>query len=81
MSGVARQLAEPLRERVVHPEPSLAVDLAGGVAALDEEPNGVLGALVRRHARRADADPGHRRGTLAERRRPARKLRPTAVLR
>ena len=35
--ALARELAEPLRPRVVHPEAALEVDLAGGVAALDEE--------------------------------------------
>ena len=33
----ARQLAEPLGPRVVQPEAALEVDLAGGVAALDEQ--------------------------------------------
>ena len=33
---LARQLAEALRERVVHPEAALEVDLARGVAALEE---------------------------------------------
>ena len=34
--AVAGELAEALRPRVVHPEPALEVDLAGGVAALQE---------------------------------------------
>jgi hypothetical protein len=45
----AGELAEPRRERVVHPEPLLEVDLAGGVAALDEELDRRLRALLRRH--------------------------------
>ena len=54
---LARELAEPLRERVVHPEPALEVDLARRVAALEEELDRLLGRLAGRHAGRADADP------------------------
>ena len=35
--GVAGELAEALGPRVVHPEPALEVDLAGRVAALEQE--------------------------------------------
>ena len=53
---LARELAEPLRERVVHPEAALEVDLAGRVPALEEELDRLLGRLARRHPRRPDAD-------------------------
>jgi predicted ATPase/class 3 adenylate cyclase len=66
-SRLAGELPEPLCELVAHPEPSLEVDLAGGVASLDEEGDGFLGALVRRHAGRAESDLSHAR-TVAEER-------------
>ena len=57
--GVARDLSEPLCERVVHPEPALEVDLARAVAALEDELERRLRRLAGRHARGADANPGH----------------------
>ena len=39
----ARELAEPLRPRVVEPEAALEIELAGGVAALDEQLDGEVG--------------------------------------
>jgi hypothetical protein len=54
---LASELAEPLGERVVHPEAALEVDLAGRVAASEEELDRLLGRLARGHAGRADADP------------------------
>ena len=42
---LTRELAEPLRERVVHPEAALEVDLAGGVAPLQENLDRLLGRL------------------------------------
>ena len=56
---LARELAEPLRQRVVHPEAALEVDLARVVAALEQELDRLLGGLARRHAGGADADPSH----------------------
>src|SRR5262245_17509437 len=64
-AGVARQLAEALRERIAHPEPALAVDLAGRVAALPEKRDGLLGALPGGDARRPDANRNHG-STLAQ---------------
>ena len=49
---VARQLAEPGGEVVVHPEPHGKVDLAGGVAALEQGFDRRLRALLRGHAAR-----------------------------
>ncbi len=43
---LARELAEPLRERVVHPEAALEVDLARRVAALEQELDGLFGRLA-----------------------------------
>jgi hypothetical protein len=42
----ARQLAEAGREVVVHPEPTLEVDLAGGVSALEQKFDRCLGRLL-----------------------------------
>ena len=42
---LTRELAEPLGEGVVHPEPALEVDLAGGVAPLQEDLDRLLGRL------------------------------------
>ena len=53
-------LAEPLGPRVVHPEPALEVDLAGGVAALEQQLDRRLRALPGGHARRAVAQRSHR---------------------
>src|SRR5262249_11145503 len=58
---LAGQLAEPLRELVVHPELPLEVELAGRVAALEDRADGVLRALRGRAARWPDADGAHRR--------------------
>ena len=54
---LARELAESLGERVVHPEAALEVDLARRVPSLEEELDRLLGRLARRHACRPDADP------------------------
>ena len=54
------ELAESLRERVVHPEAALEVDLARRVRALEQDVERLLGRLARRKAGGADADPrGH----------------------
>lgn len=58
-AGVARELAEPRGPVVVHPELALEVDLAGAVPALPQEVDRRLGALARRHSRRAVADRAH----------------------
>ena len=42
---LACELAEPLREGVVHPEAALEVDLARGVAPLQENLDRLLGRL------------------------------------
>ena len=51
--------AEPLGPRVVHPEPALEVDLAGVVAALAQQLDGLLRALPGRNPRRAEAKRCH----------------------
>src|SRR5262249_12330373 len=51
--GLARQLAETLGPRVVHPELPLEVDLAGGEASLLEQLDRLLRAFPRRDARGA----------------------------
>jgi len=56
---LARELAEPLRPRIVHPEAAFEVDLAGGVAALLEELDGLFGAVLRGHAGWAEVQLGH----------------------
>jgi hypothetical protein len=53
---LSRHLAEALGERVVHPEAALEVDLARCVAVLEEELDGDLWRLPRRHVCGADAD-------------------------
>ena len=53
---LARELAEPLGERVVHPEAALEVDLAGVVPALEEDLDRLPPATREGHASRADAD-------------------------
>ena len=58
---LARELAEPLRPGVVEPEAALEIELAGGVAALDEQLDGEVGRLPRGAARWADADRSHER--------------------
>ena len=59
---LARELAEPRREVVVHPEAALEVDLAGGVAALEQRLDRRLRALPRGHPRGAEVQPSrHRR--------------------
>ena len=61
------ELAEPLRERVVHPEAALEVDLARGVPAFAKDVERLLGRLARGKACRADADPrGHTLMLLAD---------------
>ncbi len=59
-----RELAEPLGERVVHPEPALEVDLARGVPALEEKLDRVLGRLPRGAPGGADTDAGRHRAIL-----------------
>src|SRR5262249_38735560 len=56
---VAGKVAEPLGKRVAHPEPTLAVDFARGVAAFLEERDGLLGAFAGGNTGRADADCAH----------------------
>ena len=70
---LARELAESRGEVVVHPEARLEVDLAGRVAALDQQLDRPLGALLGRNAGRPEADFAH--GTDAS------ALRPTLFLR
>ena len=53
---LARELAEALGERVVHPEPALEVDLARGVPAFEQDLDRLLGRLPGGHAGRPDAD-------------------------
>ena len=52
-------LAQPLGPRVVHPETALEVELAGGVATLEQELDRLLRRLAGRAACRADADRSH----------------------
>jgi hypothetical protein len=66
----AGDLAEPLRPRVVHPEPAFEVDLARGVAALEQHLERCLRALARRDTGRADANSSHLRELYAVRRPP-----------
>jgi hypothetical protein len=56
---VARERAEALGPRVVHPELPLEVDLAGRVAPFLQECDGLLRAFPRRHAGRAVVELGH----------------------
>ena len=56
---LAGELAEALGPRVVHPEPALEVDLAGAVAALEQQLDRRLRALARRNARRAESKLSH----------------------
>ena len=53
---LARQLAEALGELVVHPEAALEVDLARGEPAREQRLDRRLGALARRHPRRAEVE-------------------------
>ena len=53
---LARQLAEALRERIVHPEAALEVDLARVVAASEQDLDCLLGRFAGRHAGRPDAN-------------------------
>ena len=53
-AGLSRELSEALGPGVLHPEAALEVDLAGAVAALQEELDGGLGALPGRHAGRPE---------------------------
>jgi hypothetical protein len=53
------ELAEPAGPVVIHPEPALEVDLAGGVAAVEQDRDRLVGGVVRRHARRPEADLTH----------------------
>ena len=57
---LTRENAEPLRPRVVHPEPRLEVDLTGVVSALGEQLDRALRALAIGDARRPDPDRAHR---------------------
>ena len=50
------ELAEPLGELVVHPEPSLEVDLAGREPALEQRVDRCLGGLPRGDACRAEVE-------------------------
>ncbi len=52
-------LRESLRPRVVHPEPALEVELAGGVTALEQDLDRSLGRLPRGATRRAETDRSH----------------------
>src|SRR6266516_2961824 len=51
---LARELAEALREAVVHPEATLEVDLARGEIPLQQRLDSGLGRLARRDARGAE---------------------------
>ena len=53
---LAGELPEPFRERVVHPEAALEVDLARGVAPLDKDLDCGLRRLARGHPGRPDAN-------------------------
>jgi hypothetical protein len=56
---LVRELAEPLRPLVVHPELPLEVDLAGGEAAHLEELDRLLGALPGGNASRPVLEQSH----------------------
>jgi len=58
-SSLTRQRSQALGPRVVHPEPALEVDLAGRVAALEQERDGGLRSLARRHARGTETKRSH----------------------
>ena len=72
---VACELAEVRGEVVVHPEASLEVDLARAVAPLLQRRDRRLGRLLRRHARRPEADLAH-----APERNPLECLMPSDVI-
>ena len=58
-SGLAGEPAEPLRPRVLHPEAALEVDLAGAIAALQQQRDSRLGALPGGNASRPDPNLTH----------------------
>src|ERR671918_2258515 len=57
--GLAGQLPEALGPRVVHPEATLEIDLAGVVATLEEELDRRLGGIAGGDAGRAESDRRH----------------------
>src|SRR5512132_2963058 len=59
--GFACEFSEPFGPGIVHPEAALEVDLAGPVATLEQQLDGRLRALPRRHACRADPNRSHLR--------------------
>ena len=59
--GRARRFSEPLRPRVIHPEPAFEVDLAGVVPALEQDLDRVLRVVAGRDAGQADTDSRHGR--------------------
>ena len=59
MSCGARHLAELLGPRVVHPEAAFEVDLAGVVAALEQDLDGPLRVVASGDAGQADTDARH----------------------
>src|SRR5262245_14948962 len=56
---VAGEVAKTLGPRVVHPEPLLEVDLAGGVRAFQEQLDRRFGALLRGNACGAEMELSH----------------------
>jgi hypothetical protein len=57
---LTREFTEAFRERVVHPEPALEIDLTCRVSAFEEDVERLLRRLARREPGGADADPrGH----------------------
>src|SRR4029079_17511805 len=56
---LSRDGRQALGPWVVHPEPALEVELAGGVAALEQELDGSLRRLPRGATRRAEPDRSH----------------------
>ena len=61
-------VAEPLGPRVVHPEPTLEVDLAGVVATFDEDLDRTLGIVTSGYAWKANANSPHLRELYVVRR-------------
>ena len=59
MSAARADLAELLGPRVVHPEAALEVDLAGVVAALEQDLDGLLRVVAGGNAGQADTDARH----------------------
>jgi hypothetical protein len=56
---LVRDLGEPLGPRVVHPEPALEIELAGGIATLEQELDSSLGRFPGGASRRAETDRSH----------------------